>query len=565
MTFRPVEATLFLEKTEAPDADNDQNDGYLVGDIWVDETNDAAYLNLDITVGAAVWKHISLEEAAIDHTAILNIGTTTHTDIDTHIGDTTIHFDQVGELSDVVISGPADNDLLQYDNVTSKWVDRTLAEAGVSATGHTHDDRYFTETEHLDASAGAGDAGKPVKLDAAGHIDTTMIDDGDIDHTLIGSIGTNTHADIDTHIADGTKHFLEGAIDHLNILSIGTNSHAAVDIHIADGTKHFLEGAIDHTAILNIGTNSHADIDTHIADGTRHFLEGSIDHGSISGLGDSADHAWALLINGSRSLTGDWDIGDGRYIAADEIRARDAAGLYLRDDSGTLGIFVEDGGQVGIGTAAPVVKFDVDGTGGADSMIRVTYNAHAQGARIFVQTNKAGVLALSNTDASGDAITLTGDPASDSFINAGKFGIGTNAPLGKLTIADDTNIVGGSTPDIIFMGTVQSGDAILYTTGKIYSNFDSDVYSGARLTLAYPTGANTWGDGLSLIDGDIGIGTIAPSAKLDINSDILRLRTAKTPASAGAAGDTGDICWDATYLYICVAANTWERVQHDSW
>ena len=37
-----------------------------------------------------------------------------------------------------------------------------------------------------------------------------------------------------------------------------------LDTHIADGTIHFIEGAIDHTAILNIGTNAHSVIDTHL-------------------------------------------------------------------------------------------------------------------------------------------------------------------------------------------------------------------------------------------------------------------------------------------------------------
>lgn len=77
---------------------------------------------------------------------------------------------------------------------------------------HIHDDRYFTEDEHISSSAGAGDAGKPVKLDAGGQVDATMINDGDIDHTLITNIGTNTHAQIDTHIAATAAHGATGAV-----------------------------------------------------------------------------------------------------------------------------------------------------------------------------------------------------------------------------------------------------------------------------------------------------------------------------------------------------------------
>ena len=33
----------------------------------------------------------------------------------------------------------------------------------------------------------------------------------------------------------------------------------------------------------------------------------------------------------------------------------------------------------------------------------------------------------------------------------------------------------------------------------------------------------------------------------------------KTPASAGATGTTGEIAWDADYIYVCVDTDTWLR------
>lgn len=65
--------------------------------------------------------------------------------------------------------------------------------------------------------------------------------------------------------------------------------------------------------------------------------------------------------------------------------------------------------------------------------------------------------------------------------------------------------------------------------------------------------------------GLIGVQTDAPTEALDIAANTVRLRTARTPASATAAGSQGSICWDASYLYICTAANTWRRVAHSSW
>lgn len=68
-----------------------------------------------------------------------------------------------------------------------------------------------------------------------------------------------------------------------------------------------------------------------------------------------------------------------------------------------------------------------------------------------------------------------------------------------------------------------------------------------------------------LASGNVGIKTPTPTAALDINSDILRLRTAKTPASAGATGNAGDICWDAEYIYVCVDTDTWKRTAITTW
>ncbi len=39
----------------------------------------------------------------------------------------------------------------------------------------------------------------------------------------------------------------------------------------------------------------------------------------------------------------------------------------------------------------------------------------------------------------------------------------------------------------------------------------------------------------------------------------------KTPASASATGTVGEIAWDADYIYICVATNTWKRAQIQGW
>ena len=48
-----------LDATTAPTVNDDAGDGYSINSIWIDATNDKAYICLDATVGAAVWKDIT--------------------------------------------------------------------------------------------------------------------------------------------------------------------------------------------------------------------------------------------------------------------------------------------------------------------------------------------------------------------------------------------------------------------------------------------------------------------------------------------------------------------------
>lgn len=60
----------------------------------------------------------------------------------------------------------------------------------------------------------------------------------------------------------------------------------------------------------------------------------------------------------------------------------------------------------------------------------------------------------------------------------------------------------------------------------------------------------------------VGFGTNSPTEKLDVNSNAVRVRTAKTPASSNnlAVGwGVGTIAWDTSYIYVAVDANTIKR------
>lgn len=89
------------------------------------------------------------------------------------------------------------------------------------------------------------------------------------------------------------------------------------------------------------------------------------------------------------------------------------------------------------------------------------------------------------------------------------------------------------------------------------------LVGNAGTVRLYGSGNTT--DAMRINNVGAGFGAIDATRVVDINSDAMRLRTAKTPASAGAAGNQGDICWDANYVYICTATNTWRRAAISSW
>ena len=57
------------------------------------------------------------------------------------------------------------------------------------------------------------------------------------------------------------------------------------------------------------------------------------------------------------------------------VDAADASGLKLRDDSGTYGIFIKDGGNVGIGTNSPDYKLDLETAAVGTANVRIYSNA----------------------------------------------------------------------------------------------------------------------------------------------------------------------------------------------
>ena len=116
-------------------------------------------------------------------------------------------------------------------------------------------------------------------------------------------------------------------------------------------------------------------------------------------------------------------------------------------------------------------------------------------------------------------------------------------------------------------GNVKFGSS---STAGVYLGIDSNI----PFVQGFDSGA-TYNQLKFLVSGTeavridssarVGIGTSSPSTLLDVNADTVRVRTARTPASASATGAAGEICWDANYIYVCTATNTWKRSALSTW
>ena len=102
----------------------------------------------------------------------------------------------------------------------------------------------------------------------------------------------------------------------------------------------------------------------------------------------------------------------------------------------------------------------------------------------------------------------------------------------------------------------------LYSSYTIWQNNPGASISGTMSTISpivYFIGVAGVNSGLT----KIGINTSSPTTQLDIlgptSAASLRIRSAFTPATSAAAGNAGDISWDASYLYIYTGA-AWKRI-----
>ena len=209
---------------------------------------------------------------------------------------------------------------------------------------------------------------------------------------------------------------------------------------------------------------------------------------------------------------------------------------------------------------------------------RVSATGNVTGAFLF--GNGSGMTGLVTGLTAGSGISLSGSTGNVTITATGGGGGGTSISNGTSNVSIDSS--GGN----ITMGV--GGNANLFTIATNTSTpvsalggYFGNIFCG-KLVGANPTGGQYRGINAAVqINGNAstscelgGFGTtiiqggttqltmtgsiIDVGGGLSLTTNPLR-RTLQT-TTAGAAGTTGDIRWDANYIYVCTATNTWKRV-----
>ena len=256
-------------------------------------------------------------------------------------------------------------------------------------------------------------------------------------------------------------------------------------------------------------------------------------------------------------------------------------------EGGVEAMRIDSSARLGIGTTAPDTRLHVFGgdlkiqKGSADSDIsELTFSTAFRTGRfltgytlpastsetyIAFHTNRTGQA----NDTVGEAMRLAG----------GNLGIGTTAPAELLNVNGNIALDTGTlnVPKFLHFRANSDGTGTPSFGGITWYNFQWDATKRAEISsgpdggvaagyLAFSTGSGGILERLRIsAAGNVGIGTTSPTTLLDVNADTVRVRTARTPASASATGTTGEICWDSDYIYVCTATNTWKRTAIATW
>lgn len=355
--------------------------------------------------------------------------------------------------------------------------------------------------------------------------------------------------------------------------AIGTLNPTADTIIYATGTNTFSTTALTSTArsLLDDASTSAMRTTLGLAIGTN-VQAWSADLDSFV-----TNASWS---GSTLTLAGDLQLGGGLNVGSQFLITKNTSTgiqIFTVEANAVTLLDVVDTGEITITAAASFVGnvFTVaHGSSGDLFVIEDTGTAtFTQGVVAAQFTGNGSTI----TDLNGSQITMGTVPNArlDSDLQAlannsgsglwARTGAGTGSvrtitgTANKIDVSDGTGV--GGNPTITISGSYV-GQTSITTLGTI----GTGVWNGTAIGTAYgglgannsaATGVPVFAAGTATVSASPSLTNLTLSGNLIVAT--------QTPASAAATGTAGTIAWDSSYIYVCVATDTWKRVAISTW
>ena len=316
------------------------------------------------------------------------------------------------------------------------------------------------------------------------------------DSIVAGNTSINNALGVGGNLTVTGDGLFEGNLSTNNALGIGSDLNISGDLIVAGNSsiKHDLGVGGNLTVTGDFTVNGTT---TTINSTTLEVDDKNIELGKVDSPTDITADGGGITLKGDTDKTilfendtDSWDfsenliLADAKHIRTDKVRARDGDGLYIVDDD-DKGIFVKDGGNVGIGTDSPDRLLEIHGSQHAGNLtaLKLTNNMandSDEGVSIEFGGNDTRIMGsiesrMRSTSSNSDLIFSTNPGTNNTDLSErmriaanGKVGIGTTTPTGNLTLMGDLQLSQIAAPST--------------TTDKLYNVGGTLTWNGTDLS-----------------------------------------------------------------------------------